>query len=127
MVRPTMKTREENIADEGKWERVDYKLFYIFIIIILLTVISKLVAEVQIQSEEMDKQVRVQNKVVTTHHKIWSRSMKERENLKIRSQEQEAFIEALQSDLAGIQHDFVTVQVENIALKKWLDSSAKNP
>ena len=127
MVRPTMKTREENIADEGKWERVDYKLFYIFIIIILLTVISKLVAEVQIQSEEMDKQVRVQNKVVTTHHKIWSRSMKERENLKIISQEQEAFIEALQSDLAGITHNFVAVQVENIALKKWLDSSAKNP
>ena len=112
-----MKTAKENIN----------KLFYIFMIATLLIVINNLVAEVKIQSDNLDDSASVQNKVVTAHHKLWRESMGEREILKGKNAALEHDIESMLNELAGIKHDFLAVQGENIALKNWLDSSANSP
>ncbi len=94
---------------------------------VLLIVINALVIEVNAQSVKMDEQMSVQNRVTTTQHKLWRESMKEREILKGKNAALKHDIESMLDELAGIKHDFLATQSENIALKKWLDSSAKNP
>jgi hypothetical protein len=112
-----MKIKRENIN----------KLFYIFMIGVLLIVINNLVAEVKVQSDNMDDSINVHNKIMTTHYKLWRDSMRERDILKGKNTALEHDIESMLDELAGIKHDFLATQSENIALKKWLDSSAKNP
>ena len=123
------------------------KLFYIFVITVLLFVINILVVELNNQSLSLDESIQAQNKITTIYHKVCNKISQERNDyVNLFSLEHEKYltltvdyhvleskkgelqhdVDSMLEENQGLKHDYIHLAVENIALKKALTNEQES-